>query len=400
MHGWDGVGKDHVAMRSIFEDFEKQNPDIEFLINSCPYSNVTVEKANDMLAVDKMPDIIFTSGISSFLTYANKKNKALDLMPYLLADEELKNNIHPQILKMWAKDDELYTIPDVLEIIGYWYNEEIFRKAKITDDGSVNGEVVVPKTWEEFWQACDKINEYNKENNENIKILELNDYFSVGTFLGARVAGYNISGTEFMNIIHPTDFDVEPFVNSIKDIKRLKNYNVEILDGNINDSRYNFRNGNSAIYINGVWDSIQLEESNIEDDIKYATFPGYDGNTISFVSASSGYVVSNEQSQKKIDACIRFIKYMMSEEVQLRIALETKQAPQNPNLDIELLENKDPLFGNALKVSESAIIQLPSIETLWNIKVLNGIGNNLNDVINDKISVDEFVDNINVICNQ
>lgn len=400
MHGWDGVGKDHVAMRNIFKDFEKENEEIRFVVNSCPYSDIIVEKANDMLAVDKMPDIIFTSGISSFLTYAKKKNKALDLMPYINNDEELRNNIHPQILNMWVEDGKIYTIPDVLEIIGYWYNEEIFRKAKITDDGTVNGEVVIPKTWEEFWNACDKIKDYNKENNTDIELFELNDYFSIGTFLGARVAGYDSYGTDFMNVIHPSNFNVEPFVNSIMDIKKLKKYNISILTGNINDSRYNFEMGNSAIYINGVWDSIQLEDCKIKDNIKYATFPGYDGNTISFVSASSGYVVSNDQSKDKIDTCIGFIKYMMSEKTQLRIALETKQASQNPNLDTDILQSKAPLLGKAMQVSNNAVIKLQSIETLWNIKVLKVISNNLKDVIEDNITVEEFVQEINRVTNK
>lgn len=399
MHGWDGVGEDHIAMRNIYKEFEKQNPDIKLTTNSCPYSEVIVEKANNMLAVDKMPDIVSTNGISSFLNYTIKKGKALNLLPYLMEDDQFRNNIHPQILNMWAKNGEIYTIPDVLEVIGYWYNEDIFRKAKITEDGTTTGKVVVPKTWKEFWQACDKINQYNEENNANIKVLELNDYFIIGTFIGARVAGYNLEGTEFMNKVHPNDFDVEAFKNSIIDIKKVKNYNASILTGKINDVRYNFEQGHSAIYINGVWDSIQFEKCDIKDDINYATFPGYDGNTISFISASSGYVVSNDQNEEKINASIRFIKYMMSEEVQNRIALETKQAPQNPNLNTTLLENKIPLLGKALQVSQSAKIQIPSIETLWNVKVLNYISENFADVINDKKSVDDLVDEINKILN-
>lgn len=53
MHGWGGSSADHIGMRELFSAFEKANPDIHIAYDTSPDLGIVMEKAADMLAVDK-----------------------------------------------------------------------------------------------------------------------------------------------------------------------------------------------------------------------------------------------------------------------------------------------------------------------------------------------------------
>ena len=158
MHGWGGSGRDHTAMRQIYADFEKANPDISVVYDTSPDITVVMQKANDMLAADKAPDFISTNGSTQYVSNAIRKNLALDLTPELEADPAFAADVADSTLEALRQPDgAVYTLPDAVEYIGYWYNEALFREAGVTDTGTPEGTVEPPATWEEFWRACDKL---------------------------------------------------------------------------------------------------------------------------------------------------------------------------------------------------------------------------------------------------
>ena len=129
MHGWGGSSADHIGMRELFSAFEKANPDIHIAYDTSPDLGIVMEKAADMLAVDKTPNIISTNGNVQYVSSAKKKGVALDLMPYLQEDAAFASNISPQILEaLQEPDGALYTLPDAVEYIGYWYNASLFNR--------------------------------------------------------------------------------------------------------------------------------------------------------------------------------------------------------------------------------------------------------------------------------
>ena len=77
MHGWGGSSADHIGMRELFSAFEKANPDIHIAYDTSPDLGIVMEKAADMLAVDKTPNIISTNGNVQYVSSAKKKGVAL-----------------------------------------------------------------------------------------------------------------------------------------------------------------------------------------------------------------------------------------------------------------------------------------------------------------------------------
>lgn len=379
MHGWGGSGFDHVGMRELFAEFEALNPDVHIVYDTSPDLGIVMEKAADMLAVDKAPSVISTNGNVQYVSNARKKGVALNLMPYLQEDETFASDISPHILQaLQEPSGEIYTLPDAVEYIGYWYNASLFRQAGITDTGTPNGKVVLPRTWEEFWNACDALAEIAPQTGAVPLQLQVSQ---MGFFLGARLAAVSADALNYMQkdspVCHREDAElaVSELVNALSyDVRR----------GTALDIRQNFFDGKSAIYIDGVWANTEFTETTTKQEIRYAAFPGLCGETIAYANPATGYVISNDGSQKQIDASIRFLKYMLSEDVQKQIVIKTHQAPSNPKISEPWIHEQVPILAEAMQVCQEADQQILTLYTVLSAKKSAQLEQSLEDLLRGK----------------
>ena len=303
MHGWGGSSFDHVGMRELFAEFEALNPDVHIVYDTSPDLGIVMEKAADMLAVDKAPSIISTNGNVQYVSNARKKGVALNLMPYLQEDETFASDISPHILQaLQEPSGEIYTLPDAVEYIGYWYNASLFRQAGITDTGTPNGKVVLPRTWEEFWNACDALAEISPQTGAVPLQLQVSQ---MGFFLGARLAAVSADALNYMQkdspVCHREDAElaVSELVNALSyDVRR----------GTALDIRQNFFDGKSAIYIDGVWANTEFTETTTKQEIRYAAFPGLCGETIAQLEQSLEDLLRGKPVQQLIISIITDIE--------------------------------------------------------------------------------------------
>ena len=56
IHGWGSTEADHIIMRQIYEDFEKDHPNIHLNLVSMPSSADVINKVGDLLTVGEIPD--------------------------------------------------------------------------------------------------------------------------------------------------------------------------------------------------------------------------------------------------------------------------------------------------------------------------------------------------------
>ena len=379
MHGWGGSSFDHVRMRELFAEFEALNPDVHIVYDTSPDLGIVMEKAADMLAVDKAPSIISTNGNVQYVSNARKKGVALNLMPYLQEDETFASDISPHILQaLQEPSGEIYTLPDAVEYIGYWYNASLFRQAGITDTGTPNGKVVLPRTWEEFWNACDALAEISPQTGAVPLQLQVSQ---MGFFLGARLAAVSADALNYMQkdspVCHREDAElaVSELVNALSyDVRR----------GTALDIRQNFFDGKSAIYIDGVWANTEFTETTTKQEIRYAAFPGLCGETIAYANPATGYVISSDGSQKQIDASIRFLKYMLSEDVQKQIVIKTHQAPSNPKISEPWIHEQVPILAEAMQVCQEADQQILTLYTVLSAKKSAQLEQSLEDLLRGK----------------
>lgn len=352
LHGWGTMSKEDVLMRRIYEDFEKQNPEIRLTLVSMPSFESLEEKAKDMLAIGNIPNIIYTGagGTDTLYRFMVEKKSAVDLMPYIEEDGEFAGSISPLIRRRWkTEENKLYTVTDLIDVKGYWYNKKIFRNAGIDK---------IPTTWKEFEQACHQIRTWADSKNHNTVVMDF-DAKKSAVLLQAMMPEQADIGDEY-----PLGQNSFTFVKQLSLLSKFYRQNqIKPAEAVYKDPLFSFRIGHSAIYIGEIWELRELGE-NLE--VGFALFPGQDGVVQTQVSAASGYLISNWGSKEQQDASVKFVKYMLSRSVQSKILWETGRIPSNPSIDYFFLQNsKQEVYRNYQTVVQSTVHK-ETPENSWN----------------------------------
>lgn len=379
MNGWGGAGADHVAMRDIYTGFMEENPDIRLILDSSPDISITIDKGEEMLAVDRMPDVLSTNGYEDFVKYAVGKGYALDLIPYLEKEEGLSECILASVLESQMEDGALYTVPDVVELSGYWYNKEIFRQVGIEKN---------PETWEEFWAMCQQLQNWSEQEQNQVVPVVMEAGQAAFAFTGARIAGEGREGLKMLEK-KPENFQHPAIEAALKDLIRIYEYSGNMSTSlNENDALDAFNKGKAAMYFNGVWANVMISS---KIPAGFSNYP----EGVCLETITSGYVLSNTQGEKKTEAAIRFLKYILSEEVQRRILRETKQVPVNQNISYLDFKEELPLLIEAVETSKKAEIKVQSLRSAWGAEIVDWMQEHIGSLLDGSVTVEEYLQLLN-----
>lgn len=381
IHAWGSTEADHVAMRDIYQGFQDENPDVRLQLISMPTRDKMLKKVEDMIMVGDTPDIVCFSGMGQNRTYdfMVENNMALDLMPYLESDPAFAESISNTNLKYWVtEDNQLFSIADVLSLSGgYWYNEDILQKAGITE---------IPSTWDEFLLMCEILSNWSKKQDAEMKSLQSSaeGYLYFADHMLAENGGYTQKAIQNNQmIIIDDEFDI-----IIKQLKEIYNFSTsESENYSYLDETSLFNEGKLAIYVNGVWGAPMIA-GNI--NAKYALLPTESGNSMSCTSTCLGYVLGNSENEEKEEASVRFIKYMLSENIQTRILQETEQIPANPHIDLSKFEIEKPRLYQAASLVLSADRKIEVPDNLWKASKKNSFIGNIFKVLSGELSDQDF----------
>lgn len=144
---WAGAGEDndyYKLVDQIYRDFEKENPDIQIVIENMPSDYVPKMMLSRIANV--VPDVAILDASSSALFV---KNGVLqDLNGYVAKDTEFKTDqFFPNTLQAGTYQGKLYSIPLDFTPMVMYYNKDLFDKAG----------VAYPKngwTFEDFEKTC------------------------------------------------------------------------------------------------------------------------------------------------------------------------------------------------------------------------------------------------------
>ena len=377
IHSWGGTETDHVAMRQIYGQFQNENPDINLRLISMPTRNETLRKVEDMIMVGDTPDIIAFSGMgeNSIYNFMVENNMALDIQPYLEEDLEFDRDVSETNKKYWTTGaGDLYTVVDVLSLSGgYWYNEEILEKAGVKQ---------LPETWNEFIDMCDRINEWSKEESTEVKPLRP----SAEGYL------YFMDHMLFSEKDYVSEISDEDFVDTLKKMESIYHFSkFENTSYSYRDETRLFNEGRLAIYVNGVWGAPMISE---KIHAKYALLPTKDGISMSCESASLGYVLGKSGSKEREDASVRFLKYILSEKVQIQILERTEQFPANPNISLEKYKNEKNRMYQAATLVLDAERKIEIPDNVWSASQKEYFTDNIFKVLTNEMDKQELVDNI------
>lgn len=349
IHGWGGAESEQEAVRNIYAAFQEKRPDVRLTMMPMADSGGVVRKAGDMLMTGAVPDILFLGGDWGALPlyeFMIENDLAMDIASYAESRPELAASISDANKRYWTREDgSLYTVSDVLLLSGgYWYNESIFESAGIASP---------PETWDGFYDMCQLLAGYALEQGAGSHAIMLRTDSS---------ALYIFDNLLYM----PQGMDVP---DALAFMRRLADSGA-VSFGQEGGTPYSYRDearlfnsGTLAIFINGVWG-----EAMISPDVnaRYALFPAGQGVAMSCETAALGYVLGKSGDERRMEAALDFLTYMLGEEAQTRLLMEAGQVPASPKADLDICKESMPRMHQAIRTVKDASIKIEIPDNLWN----------------------------------
>ncbi len=371
LHGYGSNSERDRVMREIYKEFELQHPHISLHLVSVPSFDKVEAKTRDMLAVGKMPNIIYTGGYTTdrFYRFMLEQGYLTDLLPHIRKDADFHANLSPKIWQDWGEGEALYTVTDHLSVRGYWYNRKIFTNAGI---------VKAPESKAEFYAACEKINVWAAENKYDTVPLALH------TEEAADLLQYLMGASASDAIpVFPLGENEENFKAALEELKILSAFKKENREYGKKDSLQSFTVGHSAIYIGEQWEGILFPDTL---DAEFRFFVDEEG-ILPMYSALSGFLLSNLSDEKQKEAGILLIRYMLSDKVQRKLAV-LGFVPANPAV---FAEESSVLSSARRQELQSATRTVQAPEKVWKGLHYAVFSSHIQTYLQGDLSLEDFV---------
>lgn len=344
------------SMREIYKEFETIYPDIEINLVSVTSSKRVAEKARDMLAVGRIPDIIYIADVEgdNLYKFMRERNDLLNLEPYIKAEGFWQEEFLPYVME--GDETGIYHINNIIKVKGYWYNKKIFENAGIENP---------PGTWEEFYEVCKKIDEWAKEEGLSTKALEF-------------------TKTGMMNLYEVLSMEKTKAYALMRLKELLTDMQIEEVDSTYKTALRSFNVGHTAIYISDLSEREKLSKNM---DFGFMPLPSFSGKSYLQISAPKGYMLSKLGSSKEQEASILFLQYLLSKETSSRILYQTQEIPNNSKF-VSLVHNGYQTFMELSKTGEYGKIEH------WDIEKYHNFMEYSEEFFFGELKIDEFLSKI------
>ncbi|MDF2613527.1 MAG: ABC-type sugar transport system, periplasmic component [Clostridia bacterium] len=338
-----GAHASAAAEKEILDEFNKQFGDkIELVVEELPSDQAYVEKMKVLAASNDLPDIV--EGKNGIIDLAIQNGQAADLLSYVEKDSAYKAEIGEDAIKASMRDGKLYNIPYASQLIGYFYNKDLFANAGIQP----------AKTWDEFMSNCEKL---KAKGIVPLALMTGENAWTTNLILASIIGTDGEEGNKFMNTKNSDSYENSSVIKGLTMIqKMLKEYTTSDAIGAIYaNAANNFLQENTAIIANGPWmtpDFSDPEKSKpgLDKKVGVALFPE-DGIVSQF---EVGFMVCTKD-QAKMDAALTFLKFRTGAYAQ-KVMLEKGGAlPLTANIEMsEEYKSENPLIGDLIKLGGAA----------------------------------------------
>ena len=340
---------------------EKFGKEVIVEVEEIPSDTAYNDKLKILAASGDLPDVVMgKNGINEILI---KGNLATPFNEYLDKDSQWKSEIGDAALAANTRDGKIWSISDQKQVVGYFYNKEMFNKAGIKP----------AETWDDFIANCDKLKAAGLT---PLAMMTGENAWTTNLILASIVGTSGDAGNKFMNTLHPSNFETPEMIAALEKVQvMLQKYTTKDALGAVYaNAANNFCQGKAAIICNGPWmigdfsDKTKSPEG-FDQKVGVAAYPGNG----TFCSYEVGYMIGSKSQEAK-DAAAQFIKFKTGVEGQT-IALELGNVmPVSDKVQpSDAFKQKYPLFvetievGNKSKVNYQFFdaIVFPNITDAW-----------------------------------
>lgn len=313
-----------------------------------------VDKMKVLYSSNSLPDC-FTCGGYNLID--SMSDQLVDLTPYVT--DEIRALAGDLSWDVNSRDGKIYGIPQYRQVIGYFYNKDMFAEAGIEAPAT---------TWEEFFEQCEKL---KAAGFTPLSMDTADSGWVTSLWLGAMIGGSE-TGEAFMNTLLPTDYNTPEFIQAATWIQNMfQNYTTsDAVGGAYENAASNFFMEETAMIANGPWmvsdfyDTSMTEEG-FADKIGTAVYPG----NVMYNSGKIGFNIA-AKTEETLAATMTFVTFLCSEESQ-RLMLEmTGDIPASENVTSD---NVYPLINEVIANGNTAEYCINDFQSLWFANVIDEI---------------------------
>jgi raffinose/stachyose/melibiose transport system substrate-binding protein len=274
---------------AVYKRFnEKYKGKIELKLEELPTDAMYVDKMKVLAATRQLPDVV--DGVNGIRDLAIQNGQAVELTAYLNRDPDFRDKvIGPAAIRANTESDgKIYSVTAKSEVVGYFYNRELFQKAGISP----------ARNWDEWFSNCDRL---RASGVAPIALMTGENSWTTNLILSAMVASRGQAGQTFMNTKFPRTYQTVEMIQGLTDIQRcLQRYaTADSLGAVYDNASNNFLTEQAAIIANGPWMIADFSNADknapgFEKKVAFAMYPG-DGLVTSY---AEGYVICSPPERR------------------------------------------------------------------------------------------------------
>ncbi|MDC7238110.1 MAG: extracellular solute-binding protein [Sphaerochaetaceae bacterium] len=304
---WVGADTKAAPVKELVDEFNTANAGkIKVIIEENPDADAYRSKINTMLGSGSAPDVFsFNPDQTSFMFYDS--DVLMDFTDELKGD--WASNFVDGAIESATINGKTKSLPFEMGYTPIWYNMDILEEAGVSE---------IPQTFDEFWDACEKIK-------------------AAGYVPTSQMTGGTNAWTSMLWYCHilnaiggpnvwEKDFATDPvFVEAAEILNRMYqdgNTTVDAIGGDAGVSGGHFLAGQTAMFINGPWyiGRVESEAPEVFAATQIGPGPGdkYSNGQVGF--PQSNLVAANTSDPAKKEAVLSFLKWMTTPENAAKIS--------------------------------------------------------------------------------
>jgi raffinose/stachyose/melibiose transport system substrate-binding protein len=237
-----------------------------------------------------------------------------DITPDLDADNGAwRNTFAPGALAVYSYQGKNYGVPWDMGMVGWWYNKDLFAKAKIANP---------PTTWTEF---LNDVKALKAAGITPISVGEGDKWpgMHIWSYLATRLcgqAGFQAAASRTGSFVDPCFVEAG---QKLQELMALKPFQPGYLGATHDEMQATFGNGKAAMELSGQW-APSVESANSVDkkgvaNLGLFNFPAIEGgagDVSDVIGGGNGFAIGKNASPEAVD----FVKYLTSAKSQSQMA--------------------------------------------------------------------------------
>ncbi len=370
------------AETEVIEAFNrKYEGKIKVVVEELPSDDAFVDKMKTLASSKSLPDVVI--GKNGIRELAIENGQAVNLKPYLEEDPEWMKYVGEDAMNYNMEDDgSVYSISNQRQVVGYFYNKEMFEDAGITP----------AKTWDEWMSNNEKL---AAKGYTPLALMTGENAWTTNLWLAAYIGTHGEEGNKFMNTTYPDTYNTDAVVEGLDLMKEcLQKYTTPDAIGAIYaNAANNFEQGNVAMIANGPWmcpdftDTTKSAEG-FEDKVGVALYPE-DGLITQY---EVGYILcTNGKSEEEQQAALEFLKFKTGLLAQAIFLEKGGVLPLTDNVEItDAYKAENPILAELLEIAGDAKYTFGNLDNNAHESVIDEFAVRYPELAYDEITAEDF----------